>query len=111
GLAAFAEQGAGGAVAVALSTMKPQRLVFAGGFFIVAGIGLFIASITATSLPLLWTGAIVSGAGLGGAFTGTIRSLVPLTEAHERAGLFSAIYLVSYVTFGVPVIVAGLFLS
>jgi len=69
------------------------------------------ASVTATSLPLLWTGAVVGGAGLGGAFTGTIRSLVPLVEAHERAGLFSAIYLVSYITFGVPVIVAGLFLS
>jgi MFS family permease len=111
GLAAFAEQGAGGAVAVALSGMKPQRLVFAGGFAIVAGIVLFIASITATSLPLLWIGAIVGGAGLGGAFTGTIRSLVPLVAAQERAGLFSSIYLVSYLTFGVPVIVAGLFLS
>jgi predicted MFS family arabinose efflux permease len=111
GLAAFAEQGAGGAVAVALSGMKPQRLVFAGGFAIVAGIVLFIVSIAATSLPLLWIGAVVSGAGLGGAFTGTIRSLVPLVAAQERAGLFSAIYLVSYITFGVPVIVAGLFLS
>jgi len=111
GLAAFAEQGAGGAAAVALSKMKPQRLVFAGGFAIVAGIVLFVASIAASSLPLLWIGAVVSGAGLGGAFTGTIRSLVPLVEAHERAGLFSAIYLVSYITFGVPVIVAGLFLS
>ena len=111
GLAAFAEQGTGGAVAVALSKMKPQRLVFAGGIAIAAGIVLFIASITATSLPLLWIGAIVGGAGLGGAFTGTIRSLVPLVEAQERAGLFSAIYLVSYITFGVPVIVAGLFLS
>jgi MFS family permease len=111
GLAAFAEQGAGGVAAVALSKMKPQRLVFAGGFAIVAGIVLFIASIAASSLPLLWIGAVVSGAGLGGAFTGTIRSLVPLVEAHERAGLFSAIYLVSYITFGVPVIVAGLFLS
>ena len=111
GLAAFAEQGAGGATAVALSKMKPQRLVFAGGFAIVAGIALFIASIAATSLPLLWIGAVVGGAGLGGAFTGTIRSLVPLVEAQQRAGLFSAIYLVSYITFGVPVIVAGLFLS
>src|ERR1700744_904013 len=111
GLAAFAEQGAGGATAVALSRMRPQRLVFVGGLAIVAGIALFTASITATSLPLLWAGAVVGGAGLGGAFTGTIRSLVPLAEAHERAGLFSAIYLVSYVTFGVPVIVAGLFLS
>jgi MFS family permease len=111
GLAAFAEQGTGGAVAVALSKMKPQRLVFAGGFAIVAGIVLFIMSITATSLPLLWMGAVIGGAGLGAAFTGTIRSLVPLAAAHERAGLFSAIYLVSYITFGVPVIVAGLFLS
>jgi len=111
GLAAFAEQGAGGATAVALSKMKPQRLVFAGGFAIVAGIVLFIASITATSLPLLWIGAVVAGAGLGGAFTGTIRSLVPFAGAQERAGLFSAIYLVSYITFGVPVIIAGLLLS
>jgi hypothetical protein len=36
---------------------------------------------------------------------------VPLAGAHERAGLFSAIYLVSYLTFGIPVIVAGLLLS
>jgi MFS family permease len=111
GLAAFAEQGTGGAVALALSKMKPQRLVFAGGAAIVVGIALFIGSIAATSLPLLWIGAIVGGAGLGGAFTGTIRSLVPLVGAQERAGLFSAVYLVSYITFGVPVILAGLFLS
>src|ERR1700733_11807389 len=108
GLAAFAEQGAGGATAVALSKMKPQRLVFAGGFAIVAGIALFIASITATSLPLLWIGAVVGGAGLGGAFTGTIRSLVPLVEAQQRAGLFSAIYLVSSLTFCTPSILPPL---
>src|SRR6202021_4023735 len=98
---AFREQGRGGAAAVALSRMKPQRLVFAAGFAIVAGIVLFIASIAATSLPLLWVGAVVGGAGLGGAFTGTIRSLVPLVAAQEGAGLFSAIYLVSHITFRV----------
>lgn len=111
GLAAFVEQGAGGAVALGLSRLKPQRLVFGGGFAIVVGVAFFIASIFATSLPLLWIGAVSGGAGLGGAFTGTIRSLVPLVGAHERAGLFSAIYLVSYLTFGIPVIAAGLFLS
>jgi MFS family permease len=111
GLAAFAEQGTGGAVAVALAKLKPRRLVFAGGIAIVVGTGLFTASIAATSLPLLWIGAIVGGAGLGGAFTGTIRSLVPLAGPQQRAGLFSAIYLVSYLTFGVPVIAAGLLLT
>jgi len=111
GLAAFAEQGAGGAVALALSKIRPQRLVFGGGLAIVAGTALFIASITAGSPPLLWIGAIAAGSGLGGAFTGTIRSLVPLAGAHERAGLFSVIYLVSYITFGIPVILAGLLLN
>ena len=36
---------------------------------------------------------------------------MPLAGAHERAGLFSAIYLVSYITFGIPVILAGLLLN
>jgi MFS family permease len=111
GLAACVEQGAGATIALVLSNIRPQRLVLAGSIAIVAGGALFIISITASSLPLLWVGAVIAGAGLGGAFTGTIRSLVPLVQPHERAGLFSAIYLVSYLTFGVPVILAGLFLS
>ena len=90
---------------IALSSHEPPPAP------IVAGTALFIASITAGSLPLLWIGAIAAGSGLGGAFTGTIRSLVPLAGAHERAGLFSAIYLVSYITFGIPVILAGLLLN
>src|SRR6202012_5073661 len=63
GLAAFAEQGAGGAAALALSKISPQRCVFGGGLAIVAGTALFIASITAGSLPLLWIGAITAGSG------------------------------------------------
>lgn len=111
GLAAFAEQGAGATIALVFSRLKPRRLAYLGSFAIVAGGALFVISIVADSLPLLWIGAVVAGAGLGGAFTGTLRSLAPLASPHERAGLFSAIYLVSYLTFGIPVIVAGLFLS
>jgi len=111
GLAAFAEQGGRrrgrtGPVEDEAPAPRVRR-----GLAIVAGIVLFIASVAATAQPLLWTGAVAGGAGLGGAFTGTIRSLVPLAGAHERAALFSAIYTVSYITFGVPVIIAGLFLT
>ena len=111
GLAAFAEQGGRrrgrtGPVEDEAPAPRVRR-----GLAIVAGIVLFIASVAATAQPLLWTGAVAGGAGLGGAFTGTIRSLVPLAGAHERAALFSAIYTVSYITLGVPFIVAGLFLT
>src|SRR5207245_11668739 len=49
----------------------------------------------------------VGGVGLGATLSGTIRSLAPKASAAERAGLFAAIYLVAYIAFGVPVIVAG----
>ncbi|KHK96635.1 hypothetical protein LK09_15065 [Microbacterium mangrovi] len=49
--------------------------------------------------------------GLGSTFTGNIRLLAEHVPNHERGGLFAAIYLVAYLAFGLPVIVAGLFIS
>jgi hypothetical protein len=53
----------------------------------------------------------VVGVGLGATLSGTIRSLAPAASAAERAGPFAAIYLVAYIAFGVPVIVAGALLG
>ncbi|MGO4754096.1 hypothetical protein AB4212_36775, partial [Streptomyces sp. 2MCAF27] len=43
-------------------------------------------------------------------FSSTLGILVPLTRAQERAKLFSAVYVVAYLAYGIPTIVAG-FLS
>jgi hypothetical protein len=45
---------------------------------------------------LAGAGALASGVGFGAAFQGAIRSVVPLTEAHERAGVLSLLYVVAY---------------
>jgi hypothetical protein len=37
-----------------------------------------------------------------------VRSLVPLAEAHERAGLMSTFYVLSYLAFSLPAMAAGL---
>jgi hypothetical protein len=76
-----------------------------------AGAVFFVGSVVLGAFPLLWVGAVIGGAGIGGAFSGTIRSLIPSAHPHERAGLFAAIYVVSYLALGVPAIVAGLFLA
>jgi MFS family permease len=51
--------------------------------------------------------AVVAGLGFGAAFNGSLHSLVPLAEPHERAGLMSTYLVVSYLAFSVPSLLAG----
>jgi hypothetical protein len=60
------------------------------------------------STTAFFVGSAISGLGFGAGFNGTLRSLVPLAEAHERAGLMSTFYVLSYVAFSLPAIAAGL---
>jgi predicted MFS family arabinose efflux permease len=75
---------------------------------VVAGLGVQIAGISETSVIALVAGAAVAGAGFGAAFSGLLKSLGPLAGNHQRAELFAAIYLVCYVSYGLPVVVAGI---
>ncbi|ERK72145.1 hypothetical protein N136_01497, partial [Leifsonia aquatica ATCC 14665] len=74
---------------------------------IVAGIVLAGAGIAAAILPLLFAGATVAGAGFGAGFSAMLRILAPLAPNDKRAELFAGIFLVSYLAYGVPALVAG----
>src|SRR5882757_2998584 len=50
----------------------------------------------------------VGGVGFGASFSGALRTITPLAAPHQRAGLFAAVFLVAYLAFGIPAIVAGL---
>jgi hypothetical protein len=73
---------------------------------IVGAIGT-IGGVYAGSLAIMIIGQAVAGVGFGASFTASLRLIVPLAEAHQRAGVVAGIYLVSYLTFGVPVVIAG----
>ncbi|HEY2599555.1 MAG TPA: MFS transporter, partial [Candidatus Dormibacteraeota bacterium] len=51
--------------------------------------------------------SIVAGAGLGSGFLGSIRAVSQLAEPHERAALLSAVYVVTFLAFSVPALLAG----
>lgn len=53
-------------------------------------------------------GTVVSGAGFGAAFSGTLRAVLPLASKDERAGLVAAFYVEGYVSFSIPAVLAGL---
>jgi hypothetical protein len=61
------------------------------------------------SLSLFFFGTLVAGCGFGSGFLGAVRSLVPLALPHERAGLMSAFYVLSYLAFCLPALLAGHF--
>ena len=73
--------------------------------------GRLLGGVAARVLPLLWLGGVISGAGFGASFSGALRAITPLVEMHQRAGLFAAVYLVAYLSFGVPAIIAGLLVA
>ena len=58
--------------------------------------------------PLFLVSAILSGAGFGAAFSGILRTLGPLANPARRAELFAGVYLISYLAYGAPALVAGI---
>jgi hypothetical protein len=57
---------------------------------------------------LFFVGTAVAGAGFGSAFLGAFRSLATLVGPTQRAGLFAAMYVVSYLANSMPAILAGM---
>jgi len=98
-----------GAIAVLAVRTRPARVALAGGTVaLVLGLGVTLAGVQWHSTAAFFAGSLVAGLGFGSAFNGTLRSLVPLAEPHERAGLMSTFFVLSYLAFSVPAIAAGL---
>ena len=93
-------------VAPRVTTARSTTLL--GTVGIAVGSGLSLVALATGALPLYLVAVGIAGAGFGATFTGVLRSLVPVVSPHERSGLFAAIYTVSYLSFGLPAVAAGL---
>ena len=107
GLTAFIQPAVAAAAGFLLGRVAARRVTVVGGLAVVVGTAIIVAGIALGILPLIWFGALFGGVGFGASFTGSLRTLAPLAQSHERAGLFAGVYLVAYLAFGVPVIIAG----
>ncbi|WP_085723249.1 MFS transporter [Pseudomonas sp. R37(2017)] len=79
-----------------------------GGSLLPMGLVLVLLGVHGASLSLFFLGTLVAGCGFGAGFLGAVRSLVPLALPHERAGLMSAYYVLSYLAFCLPSLLAGI---
>lgn len=98
---------AAGATALAGQRRAPAALLLGGCLVLAAGAVITVLSLAVTSVPLFFVGSAVAGVGFGAAFLGAFRTVSGLAAPAERAELFAAVYVVSYLAFSVPAVLAG----
>jgi MFS family permease len=95
-------------VAIILLRRAPARTVMlAGVVALVTGVAVTVLAVNLGSVAVFFAGSAIAGAGFGSGFQGGIRMVVPLAAAHERAGVVSLLYVVSYLGLGAPAVLAG----
>jgi MFS family permease len=98
-----------GAIAVLSLRSTSARRILSGGIpALVSGVTITLAGVQLQHVSLMLVGTIVAGIGFGAAFSGSMRTVMPHAEAHERAGLLSAFYVEGYLSFSMPAILTGL---
>jgi MFS family permease len=98
----------GGGAVLAFRHLEATRAVRISSVLLALGIGLTVIAIAAGSPLGLFLGTAVAGVGFGASYGAALRTLLPLAAPHERAGLLSAYFVISYLAFAVPAIAAGL---
>jgi predicted MFS family arabinose efflux permease len=107
GLAIFALAGVGAACIVFARSWPADRSMSRGATALVAGLLLTLAAIFAGSPALFIVTTAITGVGFGIAWLGVLRSLVLRASPTGRGALLAAVFIVAYVSFALPAVVAG----
>ena len=99
--------GSGGLAVLLLRNLPGARMMALGATGLLIGVPLTLVGIAGHSLAIFFLGAVVAGAGFGSGFQGAVRSVMPLAAPHERAGVLSIVYVLSYFALGLPAVVGG----
>jgi hypothetical protein len=97
----------GSAAILAFRAASARRGLTVGMMLMIVGVAILLAGVEARSLAVMAIGSVIGGLGFGAGFLGSLRAVMPLAEAHERAGLMAVYYAESYLTFCIPVVAAG----
>jgi len=111
GVATFVFAGSGAATVLALAARAPLRVMVYGAFALIAGTAASIGALGIQSAAGFFLATAVAGSGFGAGFQGAVRTVLPTAKAHERAGVLSVVFVVSYLAMGLPAMAAGFLVS
>ncbi len=111
GIAAFVFAGSGAATVLAMRSAAPRTVMAYGAIALIVGTVGVVTALHAQSAVGFFIASGVAGSGFGAGFQGAVRTVLPTAKAHERAGVLSVVFVVSYLAMGVPAVIAGFFVS
>jgi MFS family permease len=108
GVLVFLLTGFGAAASAAVVRKSPAGVMLGGCVTLIVGALATFAAVATGAPAVLFVGAAITGLGFGSAFAGAYRSTVARAASDDRAGLITAIYIVSYLATGIPAVIAGI---
>jgi predicted MFS family arabinose efflux permease len=103
----FVLAGSGAATVLRFHHVEARRFALYGALAMIVGSSLLLWGVAAGSLVIFTLGIVPAGAGFGAGFQGGLRTIVAEAEPHQRAGVISFVYVLSYLSLGLPAILAG----
>jgi MFS family permease len=96
------------AVAAFLLRSRPAPSLLAPAS-VLLGLGTLVslAGVSTDLIALSALGTLIAGVGFGAAALATFGTFARIAEPHERGALFAAAFVISYVAFSVPAVIAG----
>jgi MFS family permease len=107
GVALFVLAASGGLAVLALRHREPRSMMLFGACTLAVGVCVAVWSLPHHAIAGFFAGTSIAGVGFGTGFQGAVRSIVSVAAPHERAGVLSIVFIVCYLSMGLPAIGAG----
>jgi predicted MFS family arabinose efflux permease len=111
GLVFFTLTAAAGLAGHAARALPARTVSLTGTALLIPGTLLTLSGPQLHSLPALFAGATLAGAGFGTVTQGALRLLLPPAASGEVAGTLAAYYVLCYLSMSVPAVLGGLLTS
>ena len=94
---------------VIMRNASARRGTVLGGAALITGTAITLVSLAGPWTLVFYAGSVLTGLGLGSTLGATMRTLSMLPAHSERGEFFASVYVVGYLAFSVPAIIAGIF--
>jgi sugar phosphate permease len=107
GLALFVVATFGALSVLVLQHREAKEMMMLGAASLIVGVAVAAFGMSEASIAFFFAGSVIAGVGFGAGYQGAVRTVVPFAAPHERAGVLSIIFIISYIAMGVPSVAAG----
>lgn len=108
GLVVTALAGSGAVAGFVLRKRSARTTTLFGAIALACGSALTLIALTLVSPELYYLAVVITGTGFGTTFPGALQSVLALIRPGTNAEVMAAVFVVCYLSFGIPVVIAGI---